>query len=79
MVGDYAGLIRTLGCVYWLADMCTRRAFIRQIAGGATLLSMPALPRFAKEGGLPVRAITLGPKYRWFGYYDKLQFDATHR
>ena len=59
--------------------MRTRRAFIRQIAGGATLLSMGALLSFAKEGGLPVRAITRGPKYHWFGYYDKLQFDPTSR
>ena len=49
------------------------------MAGGATLLSMPALLSLAKEGGLPVRAITRGPKYHWFGYYDKLQFDPTHR
>ena len=27
----------------------------------------------------PVRAITKGPKYHWFGYYDKLQFDPTCR
>lgn len=27
----------------------------------------------------PVRAITYGPKYHWFGYYDKLQFDPTSR
>jgi DNA-binding protein VF530 len=25
------------------------------------------------------RAITRGPKYHWFGYYDKLQFDPTGR
>ncbi len=49
------------------------------MAGGATLLSMPALLSSAKEGGLPVRAITRGPKYHWFGYYDKLQFDPTDR
>ncbi len=49
------------------------------MAGGATLLSMPDLLSLAKEGGLPVRAITRGPKYHWFGYYDKLQFDPTHR
>ncbi|MCH8215426.1 MAG: hypothetical protein IH892_01505 [Planctomycetes bacterium] len=59
--------------------MNTRRAFIRQMAGGTTLLSMPALLSLAKEGGLPVRAITRGPKYHWFGYYDKLQFDPTSR
>ncbi len=34
----------------------------------------------SKEGELPpVRAITRGPKYHWFGYYDKFQFDPTDR
>jgi hypothetical protein len=28
---------------------------------------------------MPVRAITRGPGFHWFGYYDKLQFDATGR
>lgn len=27
----------------------------------------------------PVRAITRGPKFHWFGYYDKLQFDPSGR
>jgi len=27
----------------------------------------------------PVRAITRGPKFHWFAYYDKLQFDPTGR
>ncbi|MBY0504223.1 MAG: hypothetical protein K2X03_09945 [Bryobacteraceae bacterium] len=27
----------------------------------------------------PVRPITRGPKFHWFGYYDKLQFDSTSR
>jgi len=27
----------------------------------------------------PVRQITRGPKFHWFGYYDKLQFDPTNR
>jgi len=27
----------------------------------------------------PIRAITRGPKFHWFGYYDKLQFDPTGR
>lgn len=27
----------------------------------------------------PIRAITSTPKYHWFGYYDKLQFDPTCR
>jgi hypothetical protein len=31
------------------------------------------------KGLPPVRAITRGPKFHWFGYYDKLQFDPTGR
>ncbi|MBM3796688.1 MAG: hypothetical protein FJW31_22135 [Acidobacteria bacterium] len=27
----------------------------------------------------PVRQITRGPKFHWFGYYDKLQFDPSNR
>ena len=27
----------------------------------------------------PVRTITSGPKFHWFGYYDKHQFDPTGR
>jgi len=27
----------------------------------------------------PVRAITQGPKFHWFGYYDKLEFDPSGR
>jgi hypothetical protein len=27
----------------------------------------------------PVRAITKGPRFHWFGYYDKLQFDPGSR
>lgn len=27
----------------------------------------------------PIRPITRGPKFHWFGYYDKLQFDPTGR
>ena len=39
-----------------------------------------ALP-FALRGGAlpPVRPITRGPRFHWFGYYDKWQFDATGR
>ncbi|NJO68877.1 MAG: hypothetical protein HC830_05955, partial [Bacteroidetes bacterium] len=28
---------------------------------------------------VPIRAITKSPKFHWFGYYDKLQFDPTNR
>jgi len=51
---------------------CVQR---RQFLWNAALL--PAL-----AGGAPlppVRAITKGPRFHWFGYYDKLQFDTTSR
>jgi hypothetical protein len=27
----------------------------------------------------PIRTVTRGPKFHWFGYYDKLQFDPSSR
>jgi len=37
--------------------------------------------RLAQASGtdVPVRTITRGPKFHWFGYYDKLEFDPTNR
>lgn len=44
---------------------------------------MPLLSRrallVALAPGSPVRQITKGPRFHWFGYYDKLQFDPTGR
>lgn len=37
------------------------------------------LTPFALRAEVPVRPITKGPKFHWFGYYDKLQFDPTSR
>ena len=31
------------------------------------------------QAHVPMRAITTGPGYHWFGYYDKLQFDPGSR
>ena len=33
----------------------------------------------ASEELPPIRALTRGPKFHWFGYYDKLEFDPTNR
>jgi hypothetical protein len=41
-------------------------------AGAAGLLHSQSL-------AVPVRAITRGPSFHWFGYYDKLQFDPSGR
>jgi len=50
-------------------------------AGAASSLpwSPARLLAQAKLAGLPVRALTKGPEFHWFGYYDKLQFDPTGR
>ena len=47
----------------------SRRGFL-PLAGAAALPGRE-LP--------PVRAITRGPRYHWFGYYDKLQFSPSGR
>jgi len=33
----------------------------------------------SSSNSFPVRAITKGPNFHWFGYYDKLQFDPSGR
>jgi hypothetical protein len=52
-----------------------RRTFLAgiaaSIAGSRSLQASEELP--------PVRALTKGPKFHWFGYYDKLEFDPSGR
>jgi len=61
----------------------SRREFLRQAAGTALAvagLSTQATGSKSESQDLPaVRAITTGPGFHWFGYYDKLQFDPTCR
>src|SRR5919205_436908 len=54
----------------------SRREFLGSLAASALL---PTLTRASAEELPPVRAITRGPKFHWFGYYDKLEFDPTSR
>lgn len=47
-----------------------------------TLLGLAPLQageRIDAEDRVTVRALTQGPRFHWFGYYDKLQFDPTNR
>ena len=54
--------------------MLVRRDFLKYLA------ALPAAAARSAEEPLPtVRPITRGPKFHWFGYYDKLQFDPTGR
>jgi len=49
-----------------------RRSLLKTLASAPLLLG-------AQEKLPPIRAITKGPDFHWFGYYDKLQFDPTSR
>ncbi|MGI9428691.1 MAG: hypothetical protein ACR2NM_08545, partial [Bythopirellula sp.] len=59
----------------------TRRKFLTLAAavGLAPGARRAASVYAAGDSPPPVRAITKGPKYHWFGYYDKFQSDPTDR
>ena len=58
----------------------TRRRFLEHSARGALGFSLlPALGYGKGQKSPPVRALTQGPKFHWFGYYDKWEFDSTNR
>ncbi|MHC4462731.1 MAG: hypothetical protein ACYS30_15075 [Planctomycetota bacterium] len=68
----------------------TRRELLQRAAGGTLALagfsalktvakSKIANPKSQIQNLPPVRAITHGPKFHWFSYYDKLQFDPICR
>lgn len=67
--------------------MMNRRHFLSSASALTTGLVLPArsfaqdsfdLSKFS-EAFVPARAITTGPTFHWFGYYDKLQFDPSNR
>lgn len=57
----------------------TRRTLMQ--AAAFSMAGVSGVGSFAADGAQfpPTRAITRGPKFHWFGYYDKLQFDPTSR
>lgn len=57
-------------------SLLPRRQFLQALLALGT---SAALGRGADVRLPPVRRITSGPKFHWFGYYDKLQFDPTGR
>ncbi len=57
-------------------QLLSRRQFIKTVCG-ATLLMPLCACNFTGNNDISVRPITHGPKFHWFGYYDKLQFDPT--
>ena len=61
--------------------MLSRRELLRCAAGSTIVLAgfSNHIARGKSHKLPPVRAITRGPKFHWFSYYDKLQFDPTCR
>jgi hypothetical protein len=62
--------------------MLSRRSFLGHAMLSASIFGsrLPqALASSSKLDFPPVRRITSGPKYHWFGYYDKLQFCPQNR
>jgi len=59
--------------------MMNRRSFVKGMMLSGAAVSFSRCVGAADEKFPPVRAITRGPKYHWFAYYDKLQFDPTGR
>jgi len=59
----------------------TRRQFLRYTTCGTMEFTgfSSCLAQATSNKLAPVRAITRGPKFHWFGYYDKLQFDPSCR
>jgi hypothetical protein len=52
--------------------MINRRSVLKTLGAASLLLS-------GEEKLPPIRALTHGPKFHWFGYYDKLEFDPGSR
>jgi hypothetical protein len=52
--------------------MMNRRDVLKYLAAAPASL-------MAEEKFPPIRPLTQGPNYHWFGYYDKLEFDPSSR
>jgi len=55
------------GLAFGAAPLLARRTFAQEAIPGA------------KDLAVPLRQVTKGPGFHWFGYYDKLQFDPSSR
>ncbi len=64
------------------AKTLTRRDLLRHISAGVVLTGLQPIIERANaqtDWSENARAITYGPKFHWFSYYDKLQFDLSGR
>ena len=70
--------MRTVIRVFLLAIIIAFQSVIIAAENDSFPEALDGLPKRA-EYWAPVRPITHGPDYHWFGYYDKLEFDPTGR
>ena len=69
----------SLACVFILASPSLAQSTWNVDAAAGTT-SAPLWATALRRGQAPpVRAITRGPEFHWFGYYDKLEFDPSGR
>ncbi len=59
---------RSTGAKKMGSNMLSRRGLFGTLLAGSL-----------RAGTVPIRAITRGPRFHWFAYYDKLQFDPAGR
>ena len=75
--------LKALKFLFMNNNELTRRQFLHYTACNALALTgvaaIAAVANSKVEDLPPIRAITRGPKFHWFSYYDKLQFDPTCR
>ncbi|MBL7224132.1 MAG: hypothetical protein ISS72_09785 [Candidatus Brocadiae bacterium] len=71
----FDGIILSAHLMGWPLD----RKWAEGKAKELKMTDAPESPYGDDEKLPPCRAITTGPKFHWFGYYDKLQFDPTGR
>ena len=63
-----------------MTHQATRRDFLAVLTAAAICPSnCPAVQRHSRSSFPPIRQITRGPGFHWFGYYDKLQFSPDNR
>ena len=70
--------MKTVFRIFILAFMIAFQSGVISAENESLPEALDGLPKRA-EYWVPVRPITRGPNYHWFGYYDKLEFDPSGR
>lgn len=72
-------IIHSVVRLVFLRGICFAALSCLVAPGSSAAEAKPSVKAASKEKLPAVRQITHGPKYHWFGYYDKLEFDPTSR